>query len=147
MSEAEKTIYDILKFVASIIIILLIFYTVFGGSGIMSNTFNFMMYMEPIIIQDYLSSSLSVASYAPGDFSVNIRTTGSAQTIKLYKDQYQYISIKPVQDPLIKTEFASIDPNPILINCTIDDVTITLQKDLAKILEVKKSDNICEVIA
>jgi hypothetical protein len=143
---AEEFAKDFIKFVVGAVIVLMIFTVVFGDQGVVSNTINFMTYVEPILLQDYISSALTVASYAPGDYTSNVKTSGYQLTIKIYKeDGTAYVSVVPSQENPIKTKFAKIEPTPILVDCSLLHQTIELKE--SQTLTVEKKNNECRVIA
>ena len=49
MSEITK---DFIKFVAEVLILMVVLAVVFGEEGIASNTFYYLMYVEPILLQN-----------------------------------------------------------------------------------------------
>ncbi len=133
-----------IKFVGMLIIFLILFLVVLGDMGIASNVFNYLTYIEPILLQDYISSALIVGSTAPGEFSSNIRTSGQPHTIEILTnrdDNIIYVSVKPDQETYMETKFATIDPTPIVTNCIIPDQKIKLQKNIMQIITIKKTSS------
>lgn len=136
---------DFIRFVAEVIVLLIIFSVIFGEEGIASNTFNYLVFAEPILLQDYLSSALTIGSQAPGEFSSSVKTSGQPHTIEIYRrDGITYVHVIPAQEIYLKTKFVSIDPIPIATNCIIPDQTIKLQKNLIQTITVKKTfEEVC----
>jgi len=135
---------DFIRFVIGVIILLLIFSVLFGEYGIASETFNYLVYVEPILLQDWLSSALTLGSHSPGEFLSTIKTTGQPHKIKIYTtpNDIVYVSVIPAQETYLKTKFASIDPTPIITNCTISDIDKKLQRGLVGTIIVKKNTTI-----
>ncbi len=137
-----------IKFVAEVIVILFIFIVVFSDQGIASNTFNYYAYAEPILLQNQLSTALTVGSYVPGDFEISIDTTGSPHIIKIYSENgKKYVLVTPAQESFLKTKFATIKETPFATTCSIPDQTIEMKQDLTKKVVVKKTiqENDCEL--
>lgn len=143
---AEEFAKDFIKFVVGAVIVLMIFTVVFGDQGVVSNTINFMTYVEPILLQDYISSALTVASYTPGEYTSNVKTSGYQLTIEIYEEGgVTYVSVVPSQENPIKTKFAQILPTPILVNCSLPHQTIELKE--SQTLTIQKINDECKVIA
>jgi len=137
MSEIVK---DFIKFVAEVILVILILATLFGDNGVISNTANFLTYAEPTLIKDYLATALTVGGYAPGKFSSTLNTSGRAYDIKLYKDNnVQMVFVDVNEKNLINTQFSKLTPSKILVNCVIDDQTIHISQGLLSRITVANS--------
>ncbi|MFH1474110.1 MAG: hypothetical protein ABIE55_04460 [Candidatus Aenigmatarchaeota archaeon] len=144
MSEITK---DFLKFVAEVIVLLVILVTLFGQEGIASNTFYYLMFVEPILLQNWLTSSMSIGSFAPGEFVASTETTGQAYTISVYEeDGVNYVHIIPPGDYYLKAKFATIEPTAFASDCEIYEQEIKLKRGLKQTITVKKierSDGTC----
>lgn len=141
-------IKDFIKFVAGVLVILMIFIVIFTPEGIASNTFNYMTYAEPILLQDWLSTAITVGSNSPGEFITSIRTSGNPYTISIYKrDNTPYINILLPQEEFLKTKFAKVEPVPVITDCEISDQTIELKKNLVQTITVRKfiKDSSCVI--
>jgi hypothetical protein len=138
-------IKDFIKFIAEVLVILMIFMVVFTPEGIASNTYNFLTYAEPILLQDWLSTAITVGSNSPGEFFTTIKTSGNPYTIKIYTTDITYVSVIPSQESYMKTTYASLEPVPVVTNCIINDKEIKLQKNLIQIITVRKivNDSTC----
>jgi hypothetical protein len=133
------TIKDFIRFVAGVIVALMIFMVVFAPEGIASNTFNYLTYAEPILLQDWLSTAMTVGTNSPGEFVTSIRTSGNPYTIEIYKTaDTPYISILLPQEEYLKTKFAKVEPIPVITDCEITDQRIELQKNLVQTITVRK---------
>jgi len=131
-----------IKFVGTLIIFLILFMVFVSDVGIASNTFNYLTYAEPIVLQDFIASALIVGGTAPGEFSSSVKTSGQAHIIEILTNRDNniiYVSVKPPQESYMKTKFATIDPTPIVTNCIIPDQTIKLQKNLIQTITIKKT--------
>jgi hypothetical protein len=138
MSEITK---DFIKFLAEVIIFLMIIAAVFSPEGIASNTFNYMVFAEPILLQNYIATTFTVASQAPGEFSSSIKTSGEAHIIKIYeKDDINYVNVIP-STTFVKTEFQALEPVPFITDCEIPTQTVKLQSKLHNVVRIKKIVN------
>jgi hypothetical protein len=136
MSELMK---DFLKFVVEVFLMLIVLATLFSEQGIASNTFNFLTYVEPILLQNWLSSSLTIGSSAPGEFITNTKTTGQLYTIKIFNESgIMYVLVEPPQEFYIKTKFATIEKTPLISKCKIPEQEIKLKKNLIQSIVVQK---------
>ena len=139
MSEITK---DFIKFVAEVIVLLVVLAVVFSPEGIASNTFYYLIFIEPILIQNWLTSTLSIGGYSPGEFMASTETTGQAYTIKIYEENgITYAHVIPPQEYYLEAKFAAIKPTAISSNCRIYDQEIKLPKGLKQIITVKKVMN------
>jgi len=131
---------DFIKFLAEVIALLIIFSVIFGEEGIASNTYNYFVYVEPILLQDYISSALTIGSQALGNFSSSVKTSGQPHTINIYTENgITYVNVIPAEEVYLKTKFASIDPIPIETNCNIPSQIIRLKENLIQTITVKKT--------
>jgi hypothetical protein len=136
MSELMK---DFLKFVMEVFLIIAVLVVLFSPEGIASNTFSYLTFVEPILLQNWLSSALTIGSYAPGELITSTKTTGQPFTIKIFKeDNVMYVLVEPPQEFYIKTKFATIDKTPFVSNCTVPEQEIKLKKNLIQSIVVKK---------
>lgn len=137
MSELTK---DFLKFVMEVVLFIIVLATLFSDQGIASNTFNYMMYVEPILLQNWISSAITVGSSSPGDFTATTKTTGQPYTINLTKENGEYYIW--VQPQLIigevPTKFAQTQKTPIVASCSIPQVSISLKRNIVQTIVVKK---------
>jgi len=137
MSEVTK---DMIKFVAEVIVLLIIFSVVFSPEGIATNTFNYFVFAEPMLLQNYIASALTVGSQTKGEFSTNIKlTSGLPHTVKIFfKEGIPYVNVIPAEGGMLKTTFGSIDPTPIITSCTIHEQAVKLPKAPAQEIRIKK---------
>lgn len=136
MAELTK---DFLKFVVEVVLIVIVLVVLFSEEGIAANTFSYLTYVEPILLQNWLSTTLTVGSYAPGGFVTNTKTTGQAYTIKIYKEnRIMYIVIEPPQEFYLKAKFATIEPTPFVSNCKIPEQEISLKRNVIQSIIVEK---------
>jgi len=125
-----ELIKDLIKFVSGVIILLMIFTVIFSPEGIASNTFNYLAFVEPILLQDYISTALSVGSYSSGEFSTSIQTTGQSHKVEIYTiNDVTYVHAIPSTETYLKTKFASLNPTPVIVKCAIQNQTIQLPKE------------------
>ena len=147
MSEITK---DFIKFVAEVLVLLVIFSVVFSPEGIASGTFNYFVFAEPILLQNYIASALTVGSQTKGEFFSDIKlTSGLPHTIKIFfKDGIPYVSVIPAQEAFLKTEFSTIEPTPIITNCNILEQEIKLPQKTAQTVVIEKTfvDDKCKLI-
>ena len=137
MSEITK---DFIKFVAEVIVLLLIVVVLFGEEGIASNTFYYLIYVEPILLQNWLASSLSIGSFAPGEFTASTETTGQAYTVMLYEeDGTNYVHVIPPEDYYLKAKFALIEPTAFASNCRIYNQEVKFTRGMRQTVTVKKT--------
>lgn len=137
---------DFIKFLAEVIVTLMIFSVVFGEEGIASNTYNYMAYAEHIIMQDYLSTAFTVGSQAPGEFSASIKTSGQPYTIKVYNENGQdYVYVEPKGEVYLRTKYARIEPVPIITDCKVMQTELKISESLIQTLVVRKNiqEGIC----
>ena len=137
MSELTK---DFLKFVMEVLLLIVVLATLFSEQGIAANTFNYLTFVEPILLQNWLSSALTIGSYAPGELITSTKTTGQPFTIKIFKEnEIMYVLVEPPQEFYIKTKFATIDKTPLVSNCSIAEQEIKLKKNLIQSIIVTKT--------
>jgi len=131
---------DFIKFVAEVIALLIIFSVVFSPEGIASNTFNYFVFAEPILLQNYIASAMTVGSQVRGEFYSDIKlTSGLPHTVKiLFKGGIPYVNVIPVQEAFLKTKFTPIEPVPIITSCSISEQEIKLPKKAGQVLRVEK---------
>ncbi len=144
MTEITK---DFIKFIAEVIILLIIFSVIFGEEGIAQNTYNYMIFAEPMLLQNYIYTAVEIASEMPGNFESEIRTSGEPYIIKIYYTDVPYIEVLPPEEKYLKTEFAKIEPTALLTNCIVHKNTIKLKEGLVQNIEIKKiqKENTCEI--
>jgi hypothetical protein len=136
-----------IKFVGMLIIFLIIFMVTISDFGIASNVFNYLTYVEPLLIQDYISSAFIVGSTAPGEFTSTFKTSGQPYTIEVFPDEetgYIYVSVEPTQEietVQIETKFATIDPTVVVTDCDVQTQKIELQKNLVQTITVRKTED------
>lgn len=137
MSELTK---DFLKFVMEVILFVIILATLFSDQGMASNTFNYLSFVEPILLQNWIASTIATGSTAPGDFISTSKTTGQPFTIIIsVKDGMSYVEVDPPDTAVYtKTKFASIGQTPFVSECKVPDITIKLQKNLIQTVVIKK---------
>jgi len=136
MSEEAK---DFIKYVAEVIVILTIFLVIFSPEGIGSNLFNYLKYVEPILLQDWLSTSINVGSRSPGNFTTTTRLSGQPHTILIYtEDSKIYVNVEPPEETYLKTKFAIIEPTKIITNCEVIDQKIKLKENVVQTITVRK---------
>jgi hypothetical protein len=131
---------DFLKFVGEVIILIMILSVVFGEEGIASNTYNYISFAEPKLIQDYVSSAFTAGGQAVGDFSVNVKTTGQPHKIDIYyTDGIAYVHVTPATKSYLKTKFAAIDPDPVATDCYVKEKSIQLPDKIIVTIVVRKT--------
>jgi hypothetical protein len=137
MAEIVK---DFVKFIAEVVALLIIFSVLFGPKGMASNTFNYFTFAEPILIQNYISSAMSIASELPGEYTSVVKlTTDEPHTIRVFfQGGVPYVNVIPAIESFIKTDYATINPTPITTDCTVKEMTVTLPKKSAQKLTVEK---------
>jgi hypothetical protein len=146
MSELLK---DFIKFVAEVGLILITLLVIFGEEGIGSNTFYYLAYIEPIVLQNWLVSSLTVGSHSPGDFFITTETTGQPYTIRIFtEDEASYVVIIPPEVSYYRAKFATLDPMPFVSKCEIKDQEIRLKRNIIKEISVRKifTEQGCEMV-
>ena len=147
MSEITK---DFIKFVAEVFALLIIFSVVFSPEGIATSTFNYFVFAEPILLQNYIASAITVGSQANGDFYSSIKlTSGLPHTIKFFFNNGKpYVSVIPSQEVLSGTTYTDTEPTPIITNCGITKQEIKLPKRADQTLRIEKivENNNCRLI-
>jgi len=141
-------IKDYIKIIGEVIVLLTIFSVVFGEEGIASNTYNYLVFVEPTILQDFITSAINVGSRAPGEFSSTFTSSGQPHTIKIFEDGgIYYVQVIPAEEIYQRTKFHDMDPSPVISDCIIQEKTIELQKDLTASIIVRKKlqDDSCFV--
>ena len=138
---------DFIKFVAEVVALLVIFSVSLGEQGIISNTFNYMNFAEPIMLQNYISSSISAGSQTPGDYYSNVKTSSNLpHEVKLfYKDGKPYVNVI-ASSGFSRTNFVPNDPTPIITDCKVKEMDITLPEKAGQDVMVSKytdSDGAC----
>jgi hypothetical protein len=135
-----KITADFIKFVAEVIILIMLLSVVFGEEGIASNTYNYMTFAEPKMLQDYISSAFTAGGQAVGDFSVNVKTTGQPHKIDVYYENgIAYVHVTPAIKTYLKTTYAAIDPEPIATDCYVKEKSLQLPDKLIITITVKKT--------
>jgi hypothetical protein len=146
MSELIK---DFEKFVMEVILFLIVLVTIFSDQGIAVNTFQYLTFVEPILLQNWLSTALTIGSSAPGEFITTTKTTGQPFTIKIFnEDGVMYVLVEPPSEFYIRAKFATIEKTPLISNCSIAEQEIKLKKNLIQSIVVKKTlnENGCSMI-
>jgi len=134
MSENTK---DFIKFVSEVMIFLTIVATIFSAESIASDTFNYMIFAEPIMLQNYIATTSVFASVAPGNFSSTVKTTGEAYTIEFSKsDEVNYVNVAPPRK--LFTKFSALNPLPFITNCTVNYKTLKLKSKLNNFITIRK---------
>lgn len=108
---------------------------------------DYAQYAEPIIIQNAVARAITVASYSPDYFNIEIDSSGKAHylTIKKETDGIYYIHIKPSQSSEAKTSYIEADPLPMISRCTITEIEKSLG-EATKIYVVKElTDSGCNI--
>ncbi|MEM3609833.1 MAG: hypothetical protein QW076_02920 [Candidatus Anstonellales archaeon] len=137
MSEITK---DFIKFVVEIIILIMVLAVVFSPEGIASQTFYYLIFSEPILLENYISTTLSVADQTPGEFSSTIKTLGEPYNIKIYKeDEVFYVLVHAVTRPYQRAIYTGIKPVPIIrSNCVLKEKIIALNRTVGQAIKIKK---------
>src|SRR3990172_1978816 len=118
MSELIK---DFIKFVSEVILILVFLALTFSDQGIIANTFNFLVYAEPILIQNHLATALTAADYAPGEFTSSVQISGSPHIITISNEGgVVYVQVTPRELSTLNTKYARVEKIPIMIHCSIE---------------------------
>lgn len=133
---------NFIKFVGEVIVLLVIFSVLFGSSGIASNTYNYLSYAEPLMLQNYISAALTAGGQAVGDFSLEIQTTGQPHLIKIYEDAntgIEYIQVIPATRTYLKTDFSDIKPEAIATDCYVYQEDIQLDNKITQTIRVRKT--------
>lgn len=135
---------DSLIFTVKIIAILIIFSVVFGPEGIAIQTFQFSIYTEPIMLQNHIASAFNIGSFSPGNFSNSVKTSGSPYTIKISTDSSgtKYVHVFPTGKTYLNTNFALVNPTPIISKCAIQDQEITLRKGIIETVIIEKIEGV-----
>lgn len=136
MSEITK---DFIKFVGEAIVLLLIFSVVFSPEGMATSTFNYFVFAEPILLQNYIASAMTIGSQTKGEFSTNIKvTSGAPHTIKIFfQNGISYVSVIPAKGSS-KTEFKPLEPTPIITSCSVKEQEIKLPEKTDQTVGVQK---------
>ncbi len=95
--KGQEEIMHYVMFVGELFIIFLFLYTMFGPKdAIGNNMITYFTYVEPAYLQEYLSTIMTVSSYAPGDLSVGIDLPAVPHTIEFKSDQHgSYVFVLP----------------------------------------------------
>ena len=135
-------ISKVLIFVAEILVLLMLLIIVLSPQGIASNTVNYLGYIEPILIQYRLSTSLALADSSSGDYVDSLQTLGFPETIKIIKqNNVVYVQVIPALETFIRTDFANLNPTPVVIqNCQIAESDLKLRRDVVQKIFVTKRD-------
>lgn len=72
-----------LKLIGELILFVVILWATFSPEGIMSNMAVYVNSIEPCLIQNWIVTGISTASWAPGEFGTSYKTLGSQHTIRL----------------------------------------------------------------
>jgi len=129
---------NFIRFVAGVIVILILFLAIFTPEGIATNTYNYLTFIEPILLQDWLSTAVTVGSHVPGEFIASIKTSGNPHTIKIYTTNVTYVKVVPPQETYLKTKFATTEPAPVITNCEVPQIEIKLKQNIVQTIYVKK---------
>lgn len=140
MTEITK---DLIKFMVEVIILLLVFSIVFDPErGIVSGVFNYIAYAEPILLQNYISSSIVAASDVEGEFITEVITSGYPYIVEIYTTDKTYISVKPIEEELLSTKFYNLQPTPSISKCYIPNEKIKIKEGVrSKLYIIKKEDD------
>lgn len=146
MSEITK---DFIKFIAEVFALLLIFSVIFSPQGVATNTLNYFVFAEPILLQNYIASAMTIGSQVKGDFYSDIKlTSGLPHTIKIFfQGGIPYISVTPAQEVFMRTTFAKNNPTPIMTTCSVSEGEIKLPAKAGTTVIVEKTieNNNCKL--
>ena len=144
---SETQLNNFLKFIAEVALALIFIFVVISPDGIVSNVFNYLNYIEPIILQDQLTTAINVADYSPGEFYTLIKSKGFEENITIFKtDDRYFISVEPVQKSLIRTNFARLIPSTLYLNCELIQKQFIIKEQIEKRIIVKKTvDDGCKI--
>lgn len=146
MTEIVK---DFIKFVAEVIALVVIFSAVFSPEGIATATFNYFVFAEPMMLQNYIASAMTLGSQSKGNFSSFVKvTSGLPHVIRIFlKNGITYVNVIPAQESFLKTSFSTPEPNSVITSCNVPEGEITLQKKLAQTITIEKTqeDGKCEI--
>jgi hypothetical protein len=136
MSELTK---DFLKFVMEVILFLVVLVAVFSEDGIASNTFSYLTYVEPMLLQNWISSAMTVGSSSPGEFTTTTRTTGQPFTIKIFnEDGISYVLVQPPAEIYMQAKFATLEKTPFVSDCEFLEQEIKLKKNIIQNIIIEK---------
>lgn len=136
MSEITK---DFIKFVAEVVVFLMIISAVFSPEGIASTTVNYMTFAEPIMLQNYIATAFTSASQSPGEFYSTIKTSGDPHIIRIFEsNRTHYVNAVPSSKTFTKTTFSALNPVPFLTNCIINPQEIKLKSKLDQSIRIVK---------
>jgi hypothetical protein len=136
MSELTK---DFLKFVMEVILFLVVLVAVFSEDGIASNTFSYLTYVEPYLLQNWISSAMTVGSSSPGEFTTTTKTTGQPFTIKLFNEEgVSYVLVQPPDEIYIQAKFATMEKTPFVSDCDFTEQEIKLKKNIIQSIIIEK---------
>jgi hypothetical protein len=125
------------------VILLVLTVAVDPQKGILADSYNYVTYSEPYLLQSYLAETISAASNTPGEFTSVVRTTGQPYDLEFSKvGDVGYVSIgmSKVNEYLPNVKFDEIDPMSVLTKCSFGTTTLQLQKQLSQIIFVQKKE-------
>lgn len=131
-----------IKLVGELIVALMILYVVLAPEGIVANTALYLAYAEPVLVQQFVSSTATIAGWAPGDFFASMKTTGHTHQIVISSDSagHRLVSVKPETETMLHTKWEPQAPTAFMTGgCSIPDGTITLKTGLEQTVTVKKT--------
>lgn len=131
-----------IKIIGQLILSMLIIYIAFGDEGIVSNTTVYISRLEPIIMQNFLVSSLVVGAETPGYFSSSFETSGDPHKILVSaEDEIKYLKVEPAKSISFNTKFKDHTRAELSIgNCIISNEYIQL-KPVKQTVTVSKMVN------
>ncbi len=135
-----ETIRDFIVLLSQLILILIIVSVVFSPEGILESVFAFSTYAEPITLLNHLSSAITTVSYAPGEATSSVRTSGVPYIIKIFEDEGRYyLSINfTLAEQETNIKYEPIEPIPIISDCKITEQKLVLTKGIIQEITVKK---------
>lgn len=138
MSEITK---DFIKFFAEFILFMVLVSVAFDPeNGILTSTFNYLSYAEPILLQNYVATVITNAGSLPGDFLTTLTSSGYPYKIEIYEQANgKYVSVKPSENELLRTRFSSLEPTPFISFCSVPYQNITLKKDIITNIRIRKT--------
>ena len=116
------------KIIGQLLLSLLILYVAFGDEGVVSNTALYFSQLEPIMMQNFLVSSLTVGAEAPGVFSSAFETSGSPHKIIVTtEDDIKYLKVEPAKSVALKAKYKEHKRAELSLgNCILEDKIILL---------------------
>jgi hypothetical protein len=146
-----KLTADFIKFIAETILLLAVYATVFDpANGIITNSYFYLSYAEPITLLNHISTAMTTAGYIPGEFTTSFKTSGIPYIINIYEEDentYAALDLSIVEEEFINTKFGEIKPVPVVSDCQIREQKIILEEGLEQKVTIKKTivGDTCEV--